>query len=142
MTLARYCRPVVNVGLDEPVAVAARKLRDDHVGCVVVVRDGRPFGILTDRDIAIRVVAAEREASRTRVVEVATLDPVVVRDVESVEAAAKRMRAHGVRRLPVVDDLGYLQGIVTLDDILRQAGREISELAASLEASADASDAR
>src|SRR5688572_21114315 len=132
MSLARYCRPVVTVGLDDPVGLAARKLRDDHVGCLVVVREGRPFGILTDRDIAIRVVAAEREASRTRVVEVATLDPIVVRDVEGVEAAASRMRIHGVRRLPVVDENGLLQGIITLDDILRLAGREIAELAAGL----------
>lgn len=142
MSLDRYCRPVVTAELDEPVSAAAKKLRDQHVGCLVVVRKGRPYGILTDRDVAVRVVADGRDPDATRVSEIATLDPIVVRDIEGVATAAARMREHGVRRLPVVDEAGALRGMVTADDLVGLLGRELADLAAGIEASADATDAR
>lgn len=57
MSLHRFARPVITARPDELVADVARKLRDHRVGCVVVERNGKPFGIVTDRDVAIRVVA-------------------------------------------------------------------------------------
>src|SRR5689334_12796144 len=64
-TLASFQRPVVVTALSETVAEAARRLRDERVGCLVVTRDGRPIGIVTDRDLALRVVAEERDPKRT-----------------------------------------------------------------------------
>jgi CBS domain-containing protein len=130
MSLGRFCRPVVTVKPDELVSVVAQKLRDQRVGCVVVERNGKPFGVITDRDVAIRVVAEGRDARTATAEAVATLDPVVVRDVEGLETAARRMREYGVRRLPVVDER------------VRVLGRELGDLSEGFEASADATDSR
>lgn len=142
MTLERFCRPVVTARLDEPVAGAAKKLRDQRVGCLVVDRDGRPFGIVTDRDLAIRVIADGLDPRTATVGDVATIDPIVVRESEGIETAARRMRKHGVRRLPVVDDRGLTKGIVTADDLVRVLGRELGDVAAGIELSTDATESR
>jgi CBS domain-containing protein len=142
MSLGRFCHPVVTVTPDELVSVVAQKLRDERVGCVVVVRNGKPFGVITDRDVAIRVVAEGLDARTATAGVVATLDPVVVRDLEGLETAARRMREYGVRRLPVVDEQGLVRGIVTADDLVRVLGRELGDLSAGFEASADATDSR
>lgn len=142
MSLGRFSRQVITAGPDELVSTAAKKLRDHRVGCLVVERQGRPYGILTDRDIALRVVAGDLDPRVTKVSDVATLDPVVVRDLEGVETAARRMREYGVRRLPVVDDAGMLKGIITADDIVRVLGRELGDLSEGFSASADSTDAR
>ncbi len=142
MSLGRFVRPVVTARPDDLVADVARKLRDHHVGCVVIERAGKAFGIVTDRDIAIRVVAEGLDPRTVKAEAAATLDPVVVRDVEGLETAARRMREYGVRRLPVVDEGGNVQGIVTADDLVRVLGRELGDLAESLEGSADSTDSR
>lgn len=142
MSLGRFCRPVVTVKPDELVSVVAQKLRDQRVGCVVVERSGKPFGVITDRDVAIRVVAEGLDVRSTTAEAVATLDPVVVRDVEGLETAARRMREYGVRRLPVVDERGLVRGMVTADDLVRVLGRELGDLSEGFEASADATDSR
>ena len=136
MSLARFRHLVVTARPDDLIAVVAEKLRDNHVGCVVLERDGKPFGIVTDRDVAVRVVAEGIDARITKAETVATLNPVVVRDVEGLETAARRMREHGVRRLPVVDAGGNVCGIVTADDLVRILGRELGDIAAGFEASA------
>lgn len=142
MPLGRFARTVVTATPDECVTDVARKLRDERVGCVVLERNGKAFGILTDRDIAVRVVAEGLDPNTTRAESVATLDPVVVRDIEGIETVARRMREFGVRRLPVVDEAGTLRGIVTADDIVRLLGRELGDLAEGFEASADSADSR
>jgi len=142
MSLGRFTRQVITARPDELVSSVAEKLRDHRVGCIVLEREGRPFGILTDRDVAIRVVAAGLDARATKVGDVATLDPVVVRDLEGVETAARRMREYGVRRLPVVDEAGMLRGIITADDLVRVLGRELGDLSEGFDASADSTDAR
>ena len=142
MSLGRFSRTVITIGPDESVVAAAEKLRDNRVGCVVLERDGKPYGIITDRDLAIRIVAGGLDPRRTKVSDVATLDPVVVRDLEGVETAARRMREYGVRRLPVVDETGRLRGIITADDLVRVLGRELGDLAEGFDASADSTDAR
>lgn len=142
MSLGRFIRPVITARPDEFVVDVARKLRDHHVGCVVVERHGKPFGIVTDRDVTIRVVAEGLEPRTTKAEDVATLDPVVVRDIEGPETAARRMREYGVRRLPVVDEHGSLRGIVTADDLVRELGRELGDVSAGFEGSADSTDSR
>lgn len=142
MSLDRFHRPVVTARPDELVVDVARKLRDHRVGCVVLERNGKPFGMLTDRDLAIRVVATGVDPSTALAESVATLDPVVARDVEGLETVARRMREYGIRRLPVVGADGTLCGIVTADDLVRIFGRELGDLSQGFEDSADATDAR
>lgn len=142
MSLGEFCRPVVTARPEELVPVVAQRLRDSRVGCVVLERDGKAYGVVTDRDLAIRVVAEGLDPRLVAIEAVATLDPVVVRDVEGLATAARRMREYGVRRLPVVDEHGRIRGIVTSDDLVRVLGRELGDLSESIETSADASDSR
>lgn len=140
--LHRLSRPVRTATLDQSVADAASTMREHHVGCVVIVREGRPVGMLTDRDLAVRVVAEGRDAVTTKVSDVVTYDPIVVRDTDEVVTLLSVMRAHGIRRVPVVDQAGQLVGIVTADDITLRVGRELAALADAIEAASDAEESR
>ncbi|MDW9246323.1 CBS domain protein [Burkholderia cepacia] len=107
-------------------------MRDAHAGDLVVVheQEGRckPIGMVTDRDIVLAVVGPGAEADALFVGDIMSA-PVAVADVDDdVWLLAKRMRQHGVRRLPVVGDDGELVGIVSLDDLLRVAAALLDEL--------------
>ncbi len=78
MSLSRFEHGAVVAELDETVTEIARRMRDFRVGCVVVTRGARPIGIVTDRDLAIRVIAEGRDPRTTRVSEVVTYDATVL----------------------------------------------------------------
>jgi CBS domain-containing protein len=142
LPLEQFRRAVVTSDESEPIVAVAKKLRDEHVGCVVVTRDRRPVGILTDRDVALRVVAERRDAERTHASDVTTYGPFVVTATDTVETAIALMREHGVRRLPIVDADGRVTGIITADDLMMVLGRDLAGLACELENQSDASDSR
>jgi CBS domain-containing protein len=142
MSLARYKRSICVARPDQTVAEAARIMRDQRVGCVVVVRDGHPLGLLTDRDLALRVVADGSDPKRTLVSDVLTYAPITVRETDGVQTAVARMREHGVRRLPIVDDHDRVVGIVTADDLVMLIGEELAGLTQGIEQSADSFDTR
>lgn len=142
MSLQRFEREVVTVGLEAPVIVAAQRMRDRRVGCVVVSREGRPVGILTDRDLALRVVAAGRDAERTTVSQVVTFEAVSLLNTDTIETALGRMREFGVRRLPIVDEAGVITGIVTADDLLPLLAHELLALGNGIEDNVDSSESR
>jgi CBS-domain-containing membrane protein len=125
MRVGAVCRGEVEVADGGwEVREAAAVMRGRHVGALVVV-DGqrRPIGILTDRDLALRVLAEGRDPIATRVADVMSRRPVTVSKSARIEAAIALMssRAHSFRRLPVVDRTGRLVGVVTLDDVLARA---------------------
>lgn len=120
---------VVTAHPDTNAKQLARRMRDEGVGSVVVVTDNHPIGIVTDRDLAIRVVAGDADQSRAYARELMTELSATIRDDLGVAAAAREMDAHGVRRLPVVDGGDMLVGIVSLDDIYRELVREHEHLA-------------
>ena len=110
-------RQVVRVGPEEPVAVAARMLSRYNVGALPVCdEEGRVRGMVTDRDIVLRCVAADRDPERTPVRHVMTGRVVTVGAEQPLLAAAEKMAREQVRRLPV-EDRGRLCGVVTLADI-------------------------
>lgn len=133
--------PVVTATPADDVRSVARKMRDAHVGCVVVVQDRRPVGIVTDRDLAVRVLAGD-VPSHVAVSTVMTVDPTTVPVRASIDAALRAMRKAGVRRLPLVDDAGLLVGIVTHDDIFVSFARELGELGEGIESAVDSSELR
>ena len=120
MSVGRICvREVDLTDSGEPVQVAARRMHDRNVGTLVVCdRSKRPVGMLTDRDLALRVVAESRDPGRTTVADVMTQNPQCVQEDTPIETALRLMRAMPCRRLPVVDDKGHLVGIFSLDDML------------------------
>lgn len=140
--LGRFERRVVTASLDDSVFDVAGVMRDEHVGCVVVVRDGRPVGILTDRDIVLRVVAAGLEPRSVQVAGIVTYDAATVLRTDGFETAVRIMREHGVRRLPIVDADGRVTGIVTADDLVALLGRELSALGEAIAGNVDGSESR
>ncbi len=87
-----------------------------------------PLGIVTDRDITVRVVAAGLDPLDTEVGDVMTRAPRCIGEETSIESAPALMRAGPHRRLPVVDDSGQLVGVVCLDDILDLLAEEFSQI--------------
>jgi CBS domain-containing protein len=136
MTIGDIChRDVVVAPKGEMVVDAARRMRTSHVGDLVVVdnRDGRhvPIGIVTDRDIVIAAVAGDPDHINYLLVDdVMTSNLVTAAEEDSIDAALQKMRQHGIRRLPIVDPLGTLVGILTLDDILSYLTGQQSQLVA------------
>lgn len=133
MSLERFCRkPLIDVRPDQTVLEAAQRMRSGHVGSVFVTdqEGGRPLGVLTDRDIVVRVVGAGLDPAATSVRDVMTPSPTTLRADESIDQALFRMREKGVRRLPIVDGRGKLTGTVSLDDLLVLLSAELGQTAA------------
>jgi CBS domain-containing protein len=104
------------VSPDDTVAEAAQQMRDGDVGAIIVADNGTVAGILTDRDIVVRVVADGKDPSSVRVGDVATRDVVTLTVDQTVEDAIRVLREQNVRRIPVVQD-GRPAGIVSIGDL-------------------------
>ena len=124
MNIGQICnRHVVHIGKSECVLEAARRMRDEHVGDLVVVEERTgghvPVGILTDRDIVVGLLAKDFEhIAQVDVVDLVTREVVTAKESDDVPEVLTRMQVQGIRRMPVVDDAGRLVGIFTLDDLL------------------------
>lgn len=131
----RICTRDVATALgDESIRLAAQRMADRNVGALVVVdQDDRPIGLLTDRDIALQVVAHAQDPFKMSVADVMTPAPRVVTEDAPVETALAHMRSGGFRRLPVVDNAGCLVGLLSLDDVLRLLSEEFFRIGGLLE---------
>ncbi|MGV9775650.1 CBS domain-containing protein [Streptosporangium sp. NPDC003464] len=103
------------VDAGQPVSVAARLMAAEDTGAVIVTHDGRVRGIVTDRDIAVRVVA-EDKGPDTPVREVYSGDVVTVGPDTSIEQAVRLMRSNAIRRIPVVED-DMAVGVLSIGDL-------------------------
>jgi len=133
MAIGEICnREVVIVQRDTTIQEAAKLMRSHHAGALVVVKEvagkRHPVGLVTDRDLVIEVLAPELDASVITVGDIMLPKPVTVPETTGVFEAIQFMRDKAVRRLPVVDGLGALIGIVALDDLLSLLADELSEL--------------
>jgi CBS domain-containing protein len=128
MSLERFCRkPMITSLPEEAVSTAAEKMNEAHVGAVVVVDEKRaPVGILTDRDLACRVIAEHRDPERTPVGEVMSAHVESVPRTASMDVALFTMRARGIRRIPILDEQGGVCGLLSLDDLLVLLSAELS----------------
>ena len=132
--------PVVRIHPEETIAVAARMLEHNNIGALLVCRsDGRLCGMLTDRDIVIRCLAAGKNPETTHVQEVMTGKLYGGRPDMEVSLAAGLMGREQIRRLPVMDQ-GKLCGMVSLGDMARKeessskAGDALGEICSQLSA--------
>jgi CBS domain-containing protein len=130
MSAVRYCNPEVDViSPEESVQQAAGRMHARKVGTLVVIdRERVPVGIITDRDICVRVVAEGKEASATPVGEVMSPCPETVREQTPLEDVLRRMRAGAFRRLPVVNSREQLVGLLSLDDVLRVFAHDFAQI--------------
>ena len=110
------------VGPDDTLQMAARIMREEDTGVVPIVENGRPVGLVTDRDIVIRAIA-DGSGSDKRVREIATSDLVCATPDMSTKDAERIMGERQIRRLPVVEN-DRLVGIVSLGDIAVKEGRD------------------
>jgi CBS domain-containing protein len=110
-----------SIDADKPVAYAAKMMRDEDVGLAPIVEGKKLIGTLTDRDIAIRVVAEGKDPQSTTVREVATTKVVTIDPDQDLDEALRLMAKNQVRRLPVVEEDGQLAGVVAQADVARHA---------------------
>jgi CBS domain-containing protein len=103
------------------VMEAARLMRDEDAGSIPIVEGEKLVGTVTDRDIAIRVVAEGREPESVTVGEIASRELVTIDPQQDLDEALRLMARHQVRRLPVVEEDGKLVGIVAQADIAEHA---------------------
>ncbi len=142
MQLARFEHGAVVAELNESAAMAARRMRDFRVGCVVVVRNARPVGILTDRDLAIRVVAAGLDAEKTPILGDVTYEASTVPREAGLESVVQLMSERGVRRVPIVTEEGKVSGVVTADDLMVLFTRQLAGLGVGIRDNVDAVESR
>ena len=134
MAIGEICnREVVFARPNESVLSAAILMREHHVGTLVVVEESAgkrvPTGIITDRDIAVGVVALGLDPDATLVGAVMSPELIRAREDAGVAETVALMRQKGLRRLPVVDAAGSLVGLVAADDLPELLAEEMSGLA-------------
>jgi len=134
MPISEFCnREVVFATRKTSIPEAAQLMRQYHVGDLVVVDevDGRrvPVGIVTDRDIVIEIISKSLDIDEFSVGDIMSPRLVSVQGKDGVFETIRLMRAKGIRRIPVVNQEGGLEGIVSADDILDLLAEEMAELA-------------
>jgi len=108
---------------EDTVDKAAQKMTRRNIGSIPVLdQDQNPIGIITDRDIATRVVSVRLDPTETEVIKVMTHDPLFCKESDDIKTAADIMKDNQVRRLLVQNDQGSLTGIVSLGDLALNAG--------------------
>lgn len=132
-------RDVATATASDTVVAAARRMAEFRTGDLIVVEPRpsgppRPIGIITDRDLVIRVLACpERAPTTTTIGEVMRPGLVTASEEEDIERIVAAMRDHAIRRIPIVDLRGGLRGILTLDDVLGWMREQIEAAAKLLE---------
>jgi signal-transduction protein with cAMP-binding, CBS, and nucleotidyltransferase domain len=132
MQVGHMCGETFVIGAtpETTARAAARKMSEEHVGALVVVgHDGRVIGLVTDRDLAVRVMAVGRDPETTRLGEIMSKPAKTVSAQTGVHEAARLMRESRVRRLAVVDDHGRAVGVISLDDLLTASAGTLASLA-------------
>lgn len=133
MKTGEFCnREVVIAPQDMTVLEAAKLMRQYHVGNVVVVEkrenQSAPVGILTDRDIVVELLAKEINISLFSIGEVMTFELVTAGEKDDVIETIKKMKQKGIRRIPVVDEKGFLTGILAVEDLIELIAEQLGDL--------------
>jgi signal-transduction protein with cAMP-binding, CBS, and nucleotidyltransferase domain len=137
MNVGEICSRVVVVAeSNTPVQQAAKLMRDQHIGALVVTEGSaearRPIGIVTDRDMVVEVVAADVDYRMLTVGDIMSERPATINETAGLFEAIAQMRSGGVRRLVVADAMGRLLGIVAMDDLIPVLAEELSALAQAI----------
>ena len=129
MSLQNYCRkPVVRISPETNITEACQLMEQNNIGCLIAEREGKLCGIVTDRDIALRVTGAKRDPDKTKVKDIMTPDPIRISVDKDLHHLTELMHAYNVRRVPIVNGFDTTLGIVTLDDLIALFGEEMSEI--------------
>jgi len=121
----------IMIGIEADAAMAAKAMCQAEVGSVIILRNKKPIGIVTEEDLACKVVAQDLKPSSVQVNDIMSTPLITVSAAKTVGDAAKMMVKHKVRRLPVVDEHKTVIGIVTVRDLLT-VSNELNELLTDL----------
>lgn len=110
------------------VVDACRLMEQNNVGCLIVENQGKLCGLVTDRDIALRVAGVRRDPQDTKVRDIMTPDPIRISMNSDLHHLTSLMHAYHVRRVPIVDGFDSTVGIVTLDDLIAMLGDEMFDI--------------
>jgi CBS domain-containing protein len=133
MRISEICtRQVVTCARGTGVRELAQLMRERHVGDVVVVDRGEegdvPVGIVTDRDLVVRVLAKGLDIDVVTAGDLMGEPLTIAFDCEDVYDAIWHMRSHGIRRLPVVDAHRFLRGVLTMDDVTARLAADLADM--------------
>jgi CBS domain-containing protein len=133
MLIGELCnRNVIYCKAKTSVLEAAQLMRNQHVGDLVVVDEPNgerlPVGLVTDRDLVVEIMAKEVDPSSVTVSDIMVSRLSTATEAEGVYETIERMRRDGVRRMPVINGLGGLVGIITVDDLTGYLADELNEL--------------
>ena len=149
MIVSEVCRRnPVTMRIQEELISAAALMRERHIGYLIVVEPHpphaapRPVGVLTDRDLVVGVLAKGADVRLLKVGDVMSRDPIVVCEDSSLNSALAEMRRIGVRRIPVVDAVGQLVGVLSLDEVLDAIAEELRGVIGSIRTEVRAEGAR
>ncbi len=129
MSLQKFCRtPVAKISADVNIVDACRMLEERNVGCLIVESDEKLCGVITDRDIALKVTGTQRDPQKTIVKDIMTTDPIRIFVDKDLHHLTSLMHAYHVRRVPIVNEYHKTVGIVTLDDLIALLGEQMSDI--------------
>jgi len=133
MAVKEFCnREVVIANKETSITGLAQLMRQYHVGDVVIVESkngySEPIGIVTDRDIVMEVIAKGKQVDSITADDIMSRELLVAKEQDGIWTMLQRMRAKGVRRMPIVNEEGGLEGIITADDLLELLSEELSSL--------------
>ena len=137
MTIGTICtRRVITVERDIDITAAAAVMRENHIGYLIVTdaRSGgsAPIGVITDRDIVVKVTAKEVDPHTLTVGDVMTPEPLTAGEDDGISETLHRMRRLGVRRVPVVGPRGQVSGVLSIDDVVDHLVSQLSDVAGSI----------
>jgi signal-transduction protein with cAMP-binding, CBS, and nucleotidyltransferase domain len=121
----------IMISIEATAAKAAKTMCSEEVGSVIILKNTKPIGIVTEEDLACKVVAKDLKPSSVHVSDIMSTPLITVSAEKTVVDAAKMMVKHKVRRLPVIDDKKQVIGIVTVRDLLT-VSNELNELLADI----------
>ena len=137
MNVGEICSRIVVVAeRSTPVQKAAKLMRDNHIGALVVTEGSagarHAVGIVTDRDLVVEVLAADVDYRTLTVGDIMSERPATLNETAGLFEIVAQMRSGGVRRLVVVDANEHLLGIVAMDDLIPVLAEELSALAQAI----------
>lgn len=137
MKVGEYCKKaVVAIAASSDAAAAAKLMREEHVGFLVVHQEGdplqKPVGVLTDRDLVLGVMARDVDPHAITVDDVMSRQPLTANETDELGDMLQGMRVVGIRRVPVVDARGALTGVMAIDDAIDVVTGLMCDIAGSI----------
>jgi len=120
--------PLITADPHAKVFLLSKLMSEHDVGCILILENGKPRGLVTDRDIVLRCIAQNKDAHQCSAQEIMSHSLATVQETQGVFECIEMMKSQRVRRIPVVNDQGLAVGIISFGDLLSLLGKEMSEI--------------